>query len=460
MAVTPATSPHTSSAKTWPGYRGHWLRGCLREIQNAPLELYPAIRRQCGDFACARALPGFPFYVLFHPDAVEHVLQKNAKNYRKTDTLLKPMRLLVGNGLFTSEGDFWLRQRRLMQPAFNRQHLVGLTERMSAATEIMLREWQTKEAGRTLDIAEEMTRLTLRIASTTLFSTDVSGDSSDIGQAFRATFEYVSRRMSARLMLPLWVPTPGNRRFRRAKRLLDDVVLKIIEGRRKSGAGMGDLLDLLLAAQDEESGGGMTDQQLKDEVLTLLTAGHETAAAALSWSWHLLSQHPEVQNALFDEARGRLQGRLPTPEDVAHLPLARAVFEEAMRLYPPAWGLPRETIGPDEIAGHPLPAKAMVILVQWVTHRHPDFWDEPERFKPERFLAENAAGRAKFAYFPFGGGPRVCIGNTFALTEGTLVLAAVAQHYRVEPEPGHAVIPDPTFTLRPKNGVVVRVSRR
>jgi cytochrome P450 len=232
-------------------------------------------------------------------------------------------------------------------------------------------------------------------------------------------------------------------------------VLELIEARRRAASRPDDLLSLLLEAQDEGTGAGMTDQQVKDEALTLLTAGHETVGAALSWAWYLLAQQPQAQNDLHDEASARLQGRSPTAEDLPHLPLARAAFEEAMRLYPPAWGLPREAVQADEINGFAMPARGIIVLSQYVTHRHPDFWPEPDRFKPERFLPAQAASRPKFAYFPFGGGPRVCIGNTFALMEGPMVLATVLQRFRVELVADQNVVPDPTFTLRPRDGVKV-----
>jgi cytochrome P450 len=266
--------------------------------------------------------------------------------------------------------------------------------------------------------------------------------------------------MNSQLTLPLWVPTAGNRAVRHAREMLDRVVLEVIEARRRHGPGPGDLLDLLLAARDDESGTGMTDQQLRDEVLTLLTAGHDTVGAALSWAWHLLGQNPATQEALADEARGRLGGRTPTVDDLPHLPLARAVFDETLRLYPPAPGVVREGLHEDDIDGRRLPPKIIVALYAYVTHRDPAYWDEPERFKPERFLPGADAGRPKFAYFPFGGGPRVCIGNTFALTEGPLILAALAQRFRLEPVPGAEVVADTTFTLRPKTGVKMILHRR
>jgi cytochrome P450 len=453
-------SEPTAGPKPWPEYPGPWFRGCMRELRATPLDFYTAVHRCCGPYARIRAIPGIWFYLVTHPDGVEHVLQKNHKNYRKPDVLIKPIRLLMGNGLFSSEGDFWLRQRRLMQPAFHRQQIAVLGRQMASAAAALVEEWDRGEPGRVIDVVPEMMRLTLGIAGTTLFSHDISADADTIGRAFRVVFAYVSRRMNSQMTPPLWMPTAGNRAVRHAKEMLDRVVLEVIDGRRRHGPGSGDLLDLLLAARDEESGAGMTDQQLRDEVLTLLTAGHDTVGAALSWAWHLLGQNPETQEALADEVRGRFGGRTPEVDDLPYLPLARAVFDEVLRLYPPAPGVVRETIHEDEIDGRRIPAKVIVVPYAYVTHRDPEFWDEPERFKPERFLPGSGGGRPKFSYFPFGGGPRVCIGNTFALTEGPLILAALAQRFRLESVPGQVVVPDTTFTLRPKTGVKMILHRR
>ncbi len=406
--------------RRWSGPRGHWLLGCMRPIQKDPLNFYRDTWRTYGDYVRIRAFPGYDVYLLADPAAVEHVLAKNHKNYRKPDLLTGPIRLLAGNGILTSEGDFWLRQRRLSQPAFVRSHLGKLSAHMVAATEALLRAWAQAEDGRTLDITPEMMRLGLRIASTSLFGTDISGEADAIGGAYRVAFEYVGRKLGDPLLPPLWVPTRRNRQFRRCKAVLDRVVLQLIESRRRNGVAANDVLDLLLAAQDEDSGAGMSDQQLRDEVITLLTAGHETVGAALSWAWYLLGQHPDVQQALHDEVSARLHGRTPTMDDLPHLPLATAIFEETLRLYPPAPGLAREALEPDELNGYPVPARALLMPSQWVIHRHPAFWSEPDRFQPERFLPTSPQNRPKFAYFPFGGGPRMCIGNHFAPVEGPL----------------------------------------
>ena len=447
----------SAETKTAPGPRGHWLFGCMRQFQRDPLALYTNSWREFGDYIRIRAFPGMYVHLLVHPDAVEHVLQKNHKNYRKPDFFNKPVRLLSGNGILTSEGPFWLRQRRLMQPAFHRQHLAKLAPVIIEAAAGFLRE-RAAAPGQVIDILDAMMKLGLRIAGQTLFSAEIGEEAGDIGEAYRTAFRHVSTRMNSPPFIPSWLPTPSNLAFGRAKRLLDRVVLGMIEARRQSASRPDDLLSLLLATQDEETGAGMTDQQLKDEVLTLLTAGHETIGASLAWTWYLLGLHPRVQQDLHDEVGGRLRGNSPTFEDLTDLPLTRAVFEESLRLYPPAWGQPRESLEADEINGYAIPRKCMVAVSQYLTHRHPDFWESPETFDPERFFPARSAKRPKFAYFPFGGGPRVCIGNTFALMEGPLVLASIAQRFRVELVPGQTVVPDPTFTLRPRDGVQVRLS--
>jgi cytochrome P450 len=444
----------------WPGPRGNFLFGCLRAFRRDQLNFLRDVRRTYGDYVRIPTVPGYDVYLIADPAAVEHVLVKNHKNYRKPEFLTGPVRLLLGNGLFNSEGDFWLRQRRLAQPAFLRGAVVRLAAPMTAAVDDLIRTWEAAPDGRTVDVVSEMMRLVLSIAGATLFGADVGGDADALAAAQRDIFALVRHRMNNPLSAPLWVPTRRNRAYRRGKAVLDGVVLRVIESRRRGGPAANDLLDLLLAARDEESGTGMSDQQLRDEVLTLLFAGHDTTASALSWAWLLLARHPDVQEALHDEAARHLAGRTPTAADLPHLPLATAAFEEALRLYPPAPGLARRAVEADEIQGHPVPAKAILMPSQWVTHRHPAYWEEPDRFRPERFLPGRAADRPKFAYFPFGGGPRACIGNTFALIEGALILAGLAQRFHLRPADDREVEPDTTFVLRPKGAVNLVVRKR
>jgi cytochrome P450 len=441
-------------------FRGHWLLGCLPAFFKDPLQLCERARQEHGDFVRLRIVPGIYAYLLSHPDAVEHVLHKNAGNYRKPGMHTKEMRPLIGNGLFISDGDFWRQQRRLMQPAFHRQPMLQAAPRMVSVADAFVRQHLAADPDRPVDLVQEMTWLALRIVSTALFGSDVLTD--DPGQpaqavvtAYRTAFQFVTRPMRTPFPLPHWLPTPAGRAFARARKVLDRAVQKMIDARHQAAAPPADLLSLILAARSTDGRGGLTDQQVKDEVLTMLTAGHETMASALSWAWYLLGSHPRTQEDLADEVRGRLGGGEAslTADDLPHLPLARAVFEETMRLYPPAWAATRQARSPDTVGSTTIPARSVVIVSQWVTHRHPDFWPEPEQFRPERFLPAQETQRHPYAYFPFGAGPRGCIGSAFAMMKGPLVLATIARRFRVELVSGQAVVPDPTFTLRPRHGV-------
>jgi cytochrome P450 len=446
--------------REWPGPRRRGLFGCLRAFQQDQLNFLRAVWRSYGDYVRIPTVPGYDMYLLADPAAVEHVLVKNHKNYGKMAMLTRPIRLVIGNGLFASEGDFWLRQRRLSQPAFLRSALVRLAERMTSAVDGFVRTWQAEADGRTVDMTAEMTRLVLHIAAGTMFGADVGPEADAIAGAQRAIFELVRHKLDNPLSAPLWMPTRRNRAFHEAKGVFDAVVLRLIEARRRSRPAGNDVLDLLLAARDEESGTGMSDQQLRDEVMTLLFAGLDTTTAGILWAWHLLAGHPEVQEDLHDQVAARLQGRPPTADDLPHLPLASAVLEEALRLYPPAPGLPRVSAEADEIQGYPIPAKAIVTVSQWLIHRHPAYWDEPDAFRPERFLPGHGKERPKLAYFPFGAGPRGCIGNTFASIESALILAALAQRFHFRPADDRAVELDTTFVLRPKGALKMAVRKR
>jgi cytochrome P450 len=459
--ATSESQPKSSDPRKTPlGPRGHWLFGTMPQVAGDPLGLYESAWREYGDIVRLRALPGVYFFLLVHPDAIDHVLAKNHKNYRKPDSFNQPASLLAGKGLLTDEGSSWLKRRRLVQPAFSRQRLSALDGPVVRASEAMIERWGRADNEQVLDILPEMMKLSLSIASTTLFSTDISSEADEIGKAYREAFAYVSYRMNHPFSSPTWLPIPRNRRFAHAKTVIDRVVLDLISRRRRDGEVHDDLLAMLMAAQDEETHGGMTDQQVRDEALTLLTAGHETVGAALSWAWYLLSKHPDIQRSLHDEVIGVLGGRHPTTADLSNLPLCRAVFEEAMRLYPPAWGMPRESIESDEIMGYHIPPKAAIVLGQFLTHRHPEFWEAPDQFRPARFLGELPASRPRYAYFPFGGGPRVCIGSQLAMIEAQLVLATVIQGFEMDLVADHPVVPDPTFTLRPKYGVKVILRSR
>ncbi|MFQ3580882.1 MAG: cytochrome P450 [Chloracidobacterium sp.] len=439
----------------------HWLFGSFLPVRNDLLNFYTRMFRELGDIIRFRGLPGLYWHLVLHPAYVEHVLLRNQQNYRKGKVFDGPIGLITGNGLLTSDGDFWRRQRKLMQPSFHRQALTGFVTTMAAETETLFARWDAHaHRGEPFDVAQEMAALTLGIAGLTLFSTPVGESADAFGQNLRTAFDFVGFKMRPTLPVPLWVPTPSNLRFKAARRRLDAVVYQIIERRRKTLNPPPDLLTMLMAARDEDTGEAMSDLQLRDEVITLLLAGHETTAITLTWAFYVLTQEPVVAERLYEEVRSVLRGAEATVEDLRRLPYTRMVIEETMRLYPPAWGLPREAINEDEIGGYYIPGRTLVALNQFLTHRHPDFWEDPERFDPERFSPERAVGRPMFAYFPFGGGQRVCIGSQFALMEATLVLAMLTQRYRFKLVPGHPIEFDTLFTLRPKHGVRVICERR
>ena len=396
-------------------------------MRRDPLGLYSQSRQDYGDYVRIRVVPHFYCYLLTHPDAIEHVLHKHHQNYRKPDIFYNSVGLLVGNGLFTNEGESWRSQRQLAQPAFHSQYLALLSPLMVQAAEDFVRQHQA-DAGQPINMAHAMMKLGLRIASTTLFSADISGDADAIGKAYRAAFAHISNRLNSLQLVPNWFPTKSNRSFARAKKVLDRAVGELIASRRVDPNAPRDLLTMLLNARDDRTSQTMPQRQLMDEVLTLLTAGHENIGAALSWTWYLLAKHPDVQNDVYDEIHGQLQGRNPTIDDLPRLPLVKAVFEEAMRLYPPGWGELRESISADEIDGFPIPKKAIIILCQWVTHRHPDFWPDPERTSTPRASYPPRQPIATVSpTSPSAAVRRICIGMQFALIEGPLVLATILQ---------------------------------
>ena len=399
-------------------------------------------------------------YLLNHPDDVKHVLQSHSSNYSKDVFALKFLKALLGEGLLTNEGASWLQQRRLMQPAFHRKRLSALSTIMTDATSVMLERWQdSTQHGEVLDIAQEMMQLTLRNVGLALLSSDLSDEMDSLGQAF-ATYRTLLMQYLFMPFPPLSMPTPRNRRLQATISVLDTVIKGIISERRKQNIDTGDLLSTLLQTRDEETGEGMTDQQVRDEVMTLLLAGHETTATLLIWTWYLLSQHPEVEGRLHTELDEVLAGQLPTVEHLPRLSYTRMILEETLRLYPSTFSMSRKALTDDEIGGYAIPAKSTILLCPYTTHRHPAFWENPNVFDPERFSPERAAGRLHFAYFPFGGGPRQCIGNTFALMEAQLILATVAQRYTLRLVSDHKVEPEVLLTIRPRHGLPMTLQQR
>ena len=442
-----------------PGPQGYALLK-LSKLQRQPIKYCEPLWQEYGDLVRLPIMPRLAFFLASHPDHAEHILSQHQERYGKPDLFLKSLGLLQGQGLLSSEGAVWLKQRRLMQPAFRQQPIIKLHAVMLDCVELLLQEWEEKPEGEVIDIAAEMTRLTLKIVSIALFSVDISDESNELGQASRAALEYVYYRMMTPIALPVWLPTADNLKFHRAKHTLDSIVSEIIRTRRQNPTQHVDLLSMLLDCRDEDTGEGMSDRELQDEIITLINAGHETTASALAWTWYLLGRHPDVVANMQDEIETVLSGNSPTVETLPRLQYTRQVFDEAQRLCPIAFGLPRVALEDDEIHGYFIPKGSVLSVAQYFIFRHPDFWDKPEQFDPDRFLPERVSQRPKFAYFPFGGGQHVCIGKNFALMESTTILAAVAQRFHVDLVPAQPIEVDPRFTLRPKHGVKVTIRKR
>ena len=441
-----------------PGPHGHFLLGSTREIRRDPLRFGLAMTEQYSDIVRIRFL-FWHAYLVNHPDGVKHILQENHQNYTKGIYAYKMFMPLLGQGLVTNSGESWLHQRHLMQPSFHRKRLAAFGTLMTGATVAMLDQWQGfAQCNQPLAVGAEMLRLTLYIAGKALFNIDLSDETHTVGQAVTTVNKLLSDYLYTPFP-PLNVPTSRNRRLQAACRTLDQVVHGIITQRRQQNTDTGDLLSMLLLARDEETGQGMSDQQVRDEVITLLIAGHETVSAALTWIWYLLSHYPDVEDRLHTELDTVLGGHLPAVDHLARLSYTRMVLEEALRLYPPAWVFGRKAIADDEIGGYFIPANSMIVLSPYMTHHHPAFWENPEVFDPERFTPERSASRPHYAYFPFGGGPRMCIGSNFALMEMQLILATLAQRYKLRLLPGHLVEPEALLSLRPRYGLPMTLHR-
>jgi cytochrome P450 len=445
----------SESARRPPGPKGRPFLGVLPEFRRSAPQFLLGVAREYGDLVHLR-LGRQHIYVVSQPDWIRDVLVTHQTNFTKS-RMLERARVLLGDGLLTSEGDFHLRQRRLVQPAFHRDRLAVYGAAMVESAARCRERWR---AGATLDIAREMNGLTLTIVARTLFNADVASEADEIRAALTEAFQLVEM-----IWMPFseWIqklPLPSVKRFQRARDRLDQTIYRIIAERRAGGRDQGDLLSMLLLAQDQETDGRMTDQQIRDEALTLFLAGHETTANALAWTWYLLSQNPEAESKFHAEIDRVLNGRLPSIEDLAQLRYTEMVLAESMRLYPPAWGIGRRPIQEYQIGGYTIPARDVMVMSPYVVHRDPRWFPEPERFDPDRWLPENVAARPKFSYFPFGGGARVCIGERFAWMECVLLLATLGQRWRLRLVPGHPVETKALITLRPKHGIRMTVEPR
>ncbi len=453
----------TAQTSRVPGPHGRARRQYQRHVRRDPLAAYIAARATYGDVVQLASFPT-PLYVLSHPDAVQHVLRDQAQNYRK-GVFFRNIAALQGNGLLTAEGEVWRQQRRVAQSALHRRHLERFGAIMADEIQGVVQGWhEVAKTEKSLNVAAWMHRLTFRVVGRALLG--VAPEAlDDLGLQLQEVASRLWPHLAARVMhgwgVPAWVPTPKRRQFRRAVADYNAIAQRLIEARRhamqRSTESCEDLLAAFIAACDA---GEMTAQQVRDEVITFIGAGAETSANALSWTWYLLARHSEVAEAVQKEIVTVLGGRRPTLDDLAQMPYSRQVLDETLRLYPPAAVLPRQANAADTIGGYTIPRNAVVLLSQYVTHRHPAFWPKPECFEPERFHVAQAAARHRFAYFPFGEGPRVCIGKAFALQEMQLALVTLAQQFTLSLVSERPVVPVLLATLSPRDGVWMTVQAR
>mgnify|MGYP001450170022 CR=1 FL=1 len=443
---------------TVSGPKGLPISGNLLAFRRDTLGYIQEMARKYGEVVHFRFGPKRHIYLLTNPDHIKEVLVTKQAHFQKAKGL-QAARPVVGDGILTSEGKKHMRQRRLMQPAFHRDRIKEYAQTMVRQGTELMEEWQD---GEVRDIHHDMMKVTLAIITETMFGKTVKEDADKIGQAIEVGLKYVANKGSSFFDIPLSVPTKSNREFLESKEVLDKTIYALIEeGRNNRDKERTDLLSMLLMARDEDDGEGMTDEQVRDEVMTIFVAGHETTANTMSWIFYLLATHPQVEQKLHDELETVLGGRQPTADDVPNLVYTNLIVQETLRLYPAAWTINREVVEEIEIGGHVYQPGDTLMISQYVMHRDPRYFDEPDRFMPERFAGDLLKRIPTFAYFPFGGGPRICIGNNFALMEAALLLATIAQTYRLRlREPGQVVEPEPLVTLRPKNGLPMRLKKR
>ncbi len=474
--------------KEAPGPKGDPRLGSLPELRKDPLHLLVESRRRYGDIVRFRLGPELVSHLIAHPDYIRHVLVENKRNYTKgyakrerdriqmqrrsegdgsSDEMtrrrgfLLSFKLLMGDGLLSSEGELWRRQRKLTQTAFHRKGLDLLAARMTSSTRALLERWaENADSDQPLEISNEMMHLSLSILLESLFSMDPSSEEAlAVDEALTA---YLGIMKELREVQEDETETSSlvENQLLEAEQTLEKIVYRLIEERRRSGKDQGDLLSILLRARDEERGEGMTDRQLRDELLTMFLAGQETISTGIAWTWYVLSRYPDVERRVHAEWREVLGGRTPTAADLPRLEYTMMVISESMRVYPPVWFMMRNAVENDEIGGCEIAAGSDVFISPYVIHHHPDLWSRPEEFDPERFRPDRVARRPRFHYMPFGGGPRICIGANFALMQTQLVLATIGQRYRLEVVPDQPVEPQAVFTLVPKNGLQMTLHRR
>lgn len=459
MTVAVLQSETSRDPRDLSGPRRLPIVGNLLEIRRDPLNYFVRTSRDYGDvipihMGIERIL------MINNPEYIKYVLQDNHRNYRKSKFYGK-LRPILGDGMLLSEGETWLRVRRVAQPAFRGKCIRGMAVAITNTTAEMLERWNgICQSNKTLDICPEVMRVTLDVVFRALMTAPLGDRSDAVYNALNTVLREAERRVWELTNLSEYLPTRRNRDFRKALTALSEVVHQVISLRRADTAEHCDLLALLMEAYDDPDSPLKSNRQLRDEVMSFVMGGHETTAAALAWTWYLLAKNPAVERRVWDEVDSVLAGRTPTFDDLESLTYTKMVFQETMRLYPPVWTISRTALDDDKIGNHHIPKNTTVMLCPYAIHRNPRFWRHPEEFDPERFSPQGSDGRHQFAFFPFGGGPRACIGSRFALMEGPLVIAMVAQTYRLELIPGQNITPEPTITLRPREGIRVTIKRR
>lgn len=437
----------------------HFLLKNAYYVMKDKTDFFFSQRKEMGDTYLITS-PFRNIIVTSNPLYIKQVLIDNSKNYGKSFAYDK-LAMLLGNGLLTSDGDFWRKQRRLMQPAFYKEKLVKIADTMVVETQTMLQDWRQKaDTGNLVDISFEMNKIALKIVTKSLFSSQLKGDMGEISHYITEVIKHGAARIDNPFLLPTWLPIPYNLYEKRCIEALDKIVYDMISERRNSTERFDDLLSMLMDTQDEDTGEKMSDRQLRDEVITIFMAGNETSANALAWTWYLLAQNPEKLAKVLAEIKNVLGDELPTMLKLRQLTYVKQVLDESMRLMPPAWIMGRKTLAADKFGEFDIPPNFNVVMPIWVVHRDPEIWENAEAFEPERFAPENMKDKHRFAYFPFGGGARQCIGNNFAIMEMQIVVAMVLQKYRLTLQENYELAYNPLVTLRPKNPIMMRISNR
>jgi cytochrome P450 len=452
-----ATQVKAEATKTIPTIPELPLVGSLMAYIKDPFNFNLRMLHDCGDIAKFHYGP-FPVIIINAPQLAHSVLVEHTYDFDRGVSVYNAFYPMVGRGLFTSEGELHRQQRKLLAPSFQPRHITGYADTMVAYGEQIQQDWHE---GAIIDIGEEMTRLTMSIVGKVLFDADVFTETDELGAAITTALSFVNYSLTRLFPIPINWPVPRSNRARKALAVLDSRIQKMIEERRESSVKRNDLLSVLLQSRDED-GRGMSDQQIRDEAMTLFTAGHETTATALTWAWYLLAQHPAVYDQMIEEVDSVLQGRTPTYADLAKLPYTLQVLKETIRLYPPAYALLRTSLHDIEMEGYSIHKRQSIIISIYAIHRRAEFFPNPEKFDPERFTPENEKRLPRYAYMPFGAGPRICIGNHFALMEGHLLLATLAQHVRFDLVAGQDPLPDisKTITVHPNKNIQMMLHRR